>query len=214
MNEPTIVEIVEESKRRRRTIPNLDHTALLVIDMQEHFREMARQILSPLKAIIARFRSKGLPVFFTQHMHRNREDGMLFRWWGSLIMEGSQDAHLLPEIAPKPGETVIVKRRYSAFYRTELDKHLLSLGIRDLIISGVMTNLCCETTARDAFMRDYRVFFLVDGTATAHLELQLATLKNLAFGFAYLLTCEEMVCILGEEACETGFSTCLNHDVL
>jgi isochorismate hydrolase len=56
-----------------------------------------------------------------------------------------------------------------------------------------MTNLCCETTARDAFMKDYRVFFLIDGTATRRSELHLATLKNLGFGFAYLLTCDELI---------------------
>jgi isochorismate hydrolase len=56
-----------------------------------------------------------------------------------------------------------------------------------------MTNLCCETTARDAFMRDYRVFFLIDGTATGKNELYLATLKNLGFGFAYLITCDELI---------------------
>jgi isochorismate hydrolase len=56
-----------------------------------------------------------------------------------------------------------------------------------------MTNLCCETTAGDAFMRDYRVFFLIDGTATGKEDHQLATLKNLGFGFATLLTCEELI---------------------
>jgi nicotinamidase-related amidase len=87
----------------------------------------------------------------------------------------------------------IPKKRYSAFFGTDLDKVLRSRGIRDLIISGVMTNLCCETTARDAFMKDYRVFFLIDGTATRRSELHLATLKNLGFGFAYLLTCDELI---------------------
>jgi isochorismate hydrolase len=56
-----------------------------------------------------------------------------------------------------------------------------------------MTNLCCETTARDALMRDYGVFFLVDGTATGKNDHHLATLKNLGFGFAYLLTCDELI---------------------
>jgi nicotinamidase-related amidase len=50
--------------------------------------------------------------------------------------------------------------------KLDLEKILRAKGIQDLIISGMMTNLCCETTARDAFMRDYRVFFLIDGTAT------------------------------------------------
>jgi len=193
MNEAAIREIIEESRRRRKAVPNLDHTALLVVDMQEYFREIAIHILPLLKVLIARFRSWGLPVIYTQHMHRNGEDGMLSQWWGGLIMEGNQEANLLTEIVPQSGERVIVKKRYSAFYQTELEEHLNSLGIEDLIICGVMTNLCCETTARDAFMRDFRVFFLADGTATTSMDLHLATLKNLAFGFAYLLTCEEVL---------------------
>ena len=59
-----------------------------------------------------------------------------------------------------------------------------------------MTNLCCETTARDAFMRGFRVYFLLDGTATCTEEYHLATLKNLAYGFAYIVTCEEMLAFL------------------
>jgi nicotinamidase-related amidase len=88
------------------------------------------------------------------------------------------------------------KKRYSAFFQTDLEKFLQLKGIKDLIISGVMTNLCCETTARDAFMRDYRVFFLIDGTATGRSEFHIATLKNLGFGFAYLLTCDELIKML------------------
>src|SRR4030066_304174 len=93
-------------------------------------------------------------------------------------------------------DEVLPKKRYSAFYETDLDSILRSRGIQDLIISGVMTNLCCETTARDAFMKDYRVFFLIDGTATRKSELHLATLKNLGFGFAYLITCDELIQML------------------
>ncbi len=59
-----------------------------------------------------------------------------------------------------------------------------------------MTNLCCETTARDAFMRGYRVFFLIDGTAAGRRDLHLASLKNLGYGFAYLMTCEELIGML------------------
>jgi isochorismate hydrolase len=90
-------------------------------------------------------------------------------------------------------DIVLPKKRYSAFYETDLEKILRSKGIQDLIISGVMTNLCCETTARDAFMRDYRVFFLIDGTATGKDDHHLAALKNLGFGFAYLITCDELI---------------------
>jgi isochorismate hydrolase len=90
-------------------------------------------------------------------------------------------------------DTILPKKRYSAFYETDLDSILRSKGIQDLILSGVMTNLCCETTARDAFMRDYRVFFLIDGTATGKDDHHPATLKNFGFGSATLLTCDELI---------------------
>ena len=57
----------------------------------------------------------------------------------------------------------------------------------------MVSNLCCETTARDAFVRDFRVFFLSDGTASSEKELHTATLKNLAYGFAYIKTCKEVI---------------------
>ena len=103
------------------------------------------------------------------------------------------DWKFLPEIKIESKDKILPKKRYSAFYETDLESFLRSKGIRDLVISGVMTNLCCETTARDAFMRDYRVFFLIDATATSKGEHHLATLKNLGLGFAYLITYDELI---------------------
>jgi len=75
---------------------------------------------------------------------------------------------------------------------TGLDDILKSRGIEEIIITGVMTNCCCEPTARDAFMRDYRVFFVSDATARVNEELHLATLKNLAHVFAHVLDTESL----------------------
>lgn len=69
---------------------------------------------------------------------------------------------------------------------------LTSCGFEEIIITGVMTNCCCETTARDVFMRDYRVFFASDATATVNEDLHLSTLKNLAFAFAHVLDAESL----------------------
>lgn len=170
-------------------------SALLVMDMQEHFRPLAREILPPLMELIAACRRRGVPVIYTQHAHRgpSRDGGMLAQWWGQVILAGSFDAQLMPEMAPLAEDKVVQKNRYSAFYKTDLEEHLHTLGVTDLLIGGVMTNLCCETTARDAFVRDYRVFFLADGTATATEDFQRATLTNLSFGFAYLVTCRQMI---------------------
>lgn len=177
------------------TLPRPAHAAFLVIDMQEEFRSVAMPILAPLRGVIDACRASSVPVVFTQHGHTDptRDGGMLSQWWGQLIMRGSPAWQFLPEVAPLPEELVVAKTRYSAFFRTSLGRALRSLRAKDLIIGGVMSNLCCETTARDAFVRDFRVFFLADGTATASAEYHHATLRNLAYGFAYLVTCEEVV---------------------
>lgn len=196
-NEEFIRELSRRYHHRAKIMP--EQSALLVVDMQEHFRPLAGQILPRLVKLIRACRQQDLPVIYSQHGHGSRQNdrGMMLQWWGSLIMCGTFEAQLMPEIVPLAGEKVVAKNRYSAFYKTDLERHLRKQGIKDLIIGGVMTNLCCETTARDAFVRDFRVFFLADGTATATEELHRATLSNLAFGFAYLVTCEQVMRILG-----------------
>jgi len=92
-----------------------------------------------------------------------------------------------------PHEKVVFKHRYSAFYNTDLETVLRCLKVEDLVISGIMTNMCCESTARDAYYRDYRVFFPADGNGSVNEEMHLASLLNLAFGFAYVTTCDAIV---------------------
>jgi len=189
--------ILKELKpyRERKARIDAQHCALLAIDMQNYFQRIAQPVLKNILRVMQTCRLKHIPVIFTQHGHTDpdTDGGILGEWWGELIIGGTEDWKFLPEMTIEARDVVLAKKRYSAFFETDLDKILRSRGIQDLIISGVMTNLCCETTARDAFMRDYRVFFLIDGTATRKSELHLATLKNLGFGFAYLLTCDELV---------------------
>lgn len=121
------------------------------------------------------------------------------RWWGEVILEGTFDHRLMGELNPREGERILPKRRYSAFFGTDLEPYLRGLGVEDVVICGVMTNLCCETTARDAFVRDFRVFFVHDATATSSKDLQVASLMNLAYGFAVLVGTEEVVRALGSD---------------
>jgi isochorismate hydrolase len=192
--------ILKELKpyRERKAMVAPEHAALLVIDMQNFFRRIVRPILKNLGRVIQSCRQKDVPIVFTQHGHTEpqADGGVLGQWWGEVILHGTTDWKFLPEIKIESKDKILPKKRYSAFYQTNLERFLRSKGIRDLVISGVMTNLCCETTARDAFMRDYRVFFLIDGTATGKDEHHLATLKNLGFGFAYLMTCDELIRML------------------
>lgn len=181
--------------RERRADLHIKHTALLVIDLQNYFYRFIQPVLKNIQRVIQSCREKGIPIIFTQHGHTDvtLDGGVLREWWGQVILQGTKDWKFIPEMEIHSGDTIIQKKRYSAFYETDLEKILHGKGIQDLIITGVMTNLCCETTARDAFMRDFRVFFLIDGTATGREDHHLATLKNLGYGFAYLLTCEELI---------------------
>lgn len=177
--------------------PEPGKTSIILIDLQEYFRGIIDPILGNLIKIIDTARQVQIPLFFTQHGHEAGADtGMLGQWWADLIMKGSEEARLLPELGARPEDVVIQKNTYSAFHGTELEKKLREVNTRDLVVCGVMTNLCCETTARDAFVRDYRVFFLADGTSTVSEDYHFSTLKNLSSGFAVLLTCEQLADIV------------------
>jgi nicotinamidase-related amidase len=175
---------------------NAGMSALLVVDMQEFFLDPdsptftcgGPAILSTVKEMIDAFRASRRPVIFTKHVHHpgNLDSGIMGWWWKGMCVEGSPESEIHRDIAPLAGEKVVSKHRYSAFYGTDLEIVLRCLGIEDLVVSGIMTNLCCESTARDAHFRDFRVFIPADGTASINEEMHLASLLNLAFGFAYV----------------------------
>ena len=173
-------------------------SALLVIDMQRFFLEATSPtftcggaaILPSVKRIVDVFRQAGRPVIFTRHVHHpgDLDSGIMGWWWEGKCLEGSPESEVHADLLPRPGEKVVFKHRYSAFYNTDLETVLRCLKVEDVVVSGIMTNMCCESTARDAYSRDYRVFFLADGTGTINEEMHLASLLNLAFGFAYVTT--------------------------
>lgn len=168
--------------------------ALLIIDMQSYFEALAQPIVDNVISLIEHSKENDGKIFFTRHGHHDpkKDGGMLARWWGDLILYGSSDWELIEGLPIHAGDTIIDKNRYSAFFATELDDLLRKEGIEDLVITGVLSNCCCETTARDAFMRDYRVFFAADATAAPTEELHLATLRNLAYGFAYIVNTKDL----------------------
>ncbi|CAI8605277.1 unnamed protein product [Vicia faba] len=173
----------------RKRNPNPKSCALLVIDMQNYFSSMASTILTNLNTTITLCRRASIPIIFTRHSHKSPSDhGMLHEWWsGDLITDGTVEADLITALDRKEGDMVVEKSTYSAFRKTGLEDKLVEMGVDEVIVTGVMTNLCCETTAREAFIRGFRVFFSTDATATSEVDLHEATLKNMAYGFAYLV---------------------------
>lgn len=185
-----------------------DKSALLIVDMQNFFLDPQSPsftcgglaILPVLSRLAGAFREKNRPVIYTKHVHHpdHLDSGIMGWWWEGMCIEGSPGSEIHPDLTPLPSEKVVTKHRYSAFYNTDLETILRCLKIEDLVITGIMTNMCCKSTARDAYYRDYRVFFLADSTGSITEEMHLASLLNLAFGFAYVTTAEDMIYALTE----------------
>ncbi len=185
---------------------------LLVIDMQNEFLEddgaiffhYATEIVPNVRRLLSACRRASVPVVFTGHVHEDPavDGGMTAEWWpeikrGESLIKGTRGVEIFHEVKPRKNEKIIWKHRYSAFYNTDLEIILRGMGVTDLIIAGVLTNVCCESTARDAFFRDFRVFFLADATASAEPEFQIAALKNLAYAFAYVTTTDRVLRQIG-----------------
>jgi isochorismate hydrolase len=175
-------------------------SALLVLDMQSYFLDAsshayvpsAQAIVNGVLQLIKAYSNHQLPIFFSQHINTAENAGMMSAWWKDLITPDHPHHRIIPEIDPSVG-TIITKSQYDAFHQTPLQEMLQTNGVTQVVISGVMTHLCCETTARSAFMRGFEVFFLVDGTATYNLAYHQASLINLSHGFASLVFAKDIL---------------------
>lgn len=198
---------------------NPEKTALLIIDMSNAFVSPQSPLVAPdglslvprLNRLIDSCRAKGIPIIFTtQVFRRNDSDiGMhtIFRpevKIDGILIDGYPGVEIYAEMHRKEDDILIKKCRFSAFVGTELDMILRSQGIDTLIIAGCVTNMCCECTARDARMRDYKVIFLSDGNAPRAIpdrgwgevsgeEVQRVVLATMAFGYAEVLPVAEVI---------------------
>jgi isochorismate hydrolase len=176
-------------KRQISLIPA--RSALLVLDMQAYFLDdashafvpSATAILPGVNSLIRAYSSANLPIFFTRHLNTSQDAGLMATWWRELLSADNPLSEIDKRLDINYGVT-IDKTRYDAFQGSPLESLLRARDVRQLVICGVMTHLCCETTARSAFMRGFEVFFTVDGTATYNEAFHRATLLNLAHGFA------------------------------
>ena len=175
-------------------------TALLVVDMQRYFLTpeshaylpSAAGIIAGLNELAATFAASGLPVIFTRHVNTEDDAGSLGLWWNDLIKVEDPLSEICDELDTSVG-TVVEKCQYDAFHGTGVEETLTALGIKRVVITGVATHLCCETTARSAFVRGFEVTFPVDGTATYDADHHLATLLNLSHGFATMATVRSII---------------------
>jgi len=180
-----------------------DKCVLMIVDMQHFFLEPKSPtytiggpaILPNAMRLLKAFRQANRPVIFTRHVHQpaDLDAGIMGWWWEGKCIEGSPESEIVPDLKPLADEKVVMKHRYSAFYNTDLETVLRCLKIQDIVISGVMTNMCVESTARDAYFRDYRVWIPADGTGSINEEMHLASLMNLALGFAQVTTTDAIL---------------------
>ena len=183
-----------------------ENSALLVIDMQEFFLKeeshayvpSAKAIITNINALIEAYRRWGLPPIFTRHAVKDDEnEGMMGRFWGEVLRDSNPLSMIDSSIDIREEDNTIRKTRYSAFFHTRLEETLRSLGVEAVTIAGVMTHLCCESTARDAFMRNLEVVVITDATATVSEQFHVSSLRALGHGFAVLLRTKEALTAIG-----------------
>ncbi|NQT77200.1 MAG: isochorismatase family protein [Bacteroidetes bacterium] len=197
-----IKEVISYSGKRS-FVPDKKHIALVVVDMQNYFLlpdehayiPSAPAIISNVISIMETCHIQGIPVFMSRHLNTPEDAGMMGVRWEELIKESDSRSEIHPDIL-KAGGTLINKTQFDAFYGTNFETELRNAGIRQLIITGVMTNLCCETTARSAFVRGFEVVMPVDATASYNLEFHLATFLNLAYIFSAPLMTKTLISFL------------------
>lgn len=136
-------------------------TALVVVDVQIAMFETPGydlyrkdEVLAVIRDLIRAAREAGAPVVYVQHT----TEGI-----GSPFEKGSRAWQVHPAIAPEPGDTVALKYSYDAFFDTELDGKLKSLGAKRLVFCGLQTEVCLDTTVRSALAHGYVSFLAADG---------------------------------------------------
>ena len=184
--------------------------ALLIVDMQNDFVRVgaplevpeARATIPAHRRLIEGARRRGLPVIYTKFLSRP-EYYLLWEWspqcrpptkccWkGHRRFYEDADRELdcsdvVEEIYPEPGDTIVEKYGYGAFQETPLASLLRDLGVRSLLVTGTVTQICVEETAREAFHHGFRTTLVADAVSSYASDLHAATLRNFAMKFGWV----------------------------
>lgn len=217
-------EIIDRVIARRGRLHIVDHlaadeTAMIIIDMQPTFVApaspaevpAARGIVANIAATAAALRQKGALIIWVTHANRPVGEGsdwdnffdhfvaddVRARTIASLA-PGSPDTQIWHELECAEGDIHIFKNRYSALIQgaSSLERILRSRGIRNVLIAGTKTNVCCEATARDAMMLDFCTVMLSDCTAALSDDEHRATLETFIQQFGDVLTGQQAVALV------------------
>jgi len=192
--------------------PELRAPALLVLDMQNEFLDADGQlpvwggpaILPQVRTLVDAFHRQARPVIFSRHVciepfaHLDTIATMrAVREPASFLPADGWSSEIHRDLHPAPGDHVLVKYRYSAFFDSPLETLLRVAGIREVAVAGVATNICCEATAHDAFFRGFDVLFLLDATGGVDEASHLATLRTIQMAYGRLATTRQVQEALG-----------------
>lgn len=166
---------------------DLRSTALIVVDMQVDFAspkgklfvQESRPTIPKIRSLISNARKMKVPVIFTQDWHR--ADDAEFLIWPAHAVEGTPGAQVIPELKPLRSDYFIRKRTYDAFFATDLDLLLRQKGIKYLIISGTVANICVLHTAGSARLRGYEIIIPLDAISALTSFDHAATLRQISF---------------------------------
>jgi nicotinamidase-related amidase len=189
--------------------PDLNKTALVVIDIQKGIVAMGRklepytagQVVANVSKLVRRFRELGMPVFLVRVASTDGKDMLRPRTdqqaqWSS-GQRPADWAEFVEEIRPTEKDIVITKRQWGAFYGTELDLQLRRRGIDTIVLCGVSTNIGVEATARDAYQRGYNQIFVIDAMAASSRDEHEATLKFIFPRIGLLRTTDQVLSLFG-----------------
>jgi len=195
-----LFEHVQVFRKRHPFIFDVDHSALLIIDMQSYFLNekshafvrSAPLIVPGILKLASAFLNRNRPVFLTQHVNTAKNAFLMKTWWNDIIKEDDPLSAIIPELNGLPA-SIIKKQQYDAFYQTNLNQQLHDNNIHQLVVTGIVTHLCVETTIRSAFMRGFFVFLPIDATASYAESFHHASLLNMCHGCAYPVLSNEII---------------------
>ncbi|MFQ5913435.1 MAG: cysteine hydrolase family protein [Nitrospinota bacterium] len=195
-------------------------SALIVIDVQNDFCHsegsfakkgldvsLAQAVLPNLRRLMDEARSVGAPVIIfrvarSPHNEWPAKARLERLNFGPDVVptavEGTWGAELCEGFEPKPGDILMTKNRYGGFTGTNLDLTLRNLGVKTLIMTGIATNVCVESTAREGFMLDYNIVMVDDACATTTRELHEGTLASVRAFFGRVVSVDEVLAAWAE----------------
>jgi len=171
-------------------------TAIIVVDVINDFvtgalgSKRAEKIIPNVKRLLDSARKKKVPVIYTCDSHLQGLDDE-FEVWSPHAILGTKGAEVVDELKPKKDDFVIRKRRYSSFFGTDLDTLLRELQVDTVVLVGLVTDICIQHTAADAFFRGYKVVVPKDGVETVSDEAQKASLEYMKKNYGAKITTVE-----------------------